>query len=107
MNYIGLAFLDDFSTAFSAKGVQHAFFFWPFLALTLAGPAFRFAAFLRRTKSRAKRADLGAERQVRERTVRHNSPVEHFENRRERRRGVEVRHALEKKVNLIFESSGE
>jgi hypothetical protein len=52
MNYVGLAFLDDFSNDFFAGGVKRALFYWPFLALTLAGPALRFAAFLsaRRTK---------------------------------------------------------
>jgi hypothetical protein len=50
MNYVGLAFLDDFSTDFFAKEVKHALFYWPFLALTLAAPTLRFAAFLRRTK---------------------------------------------------------
>lgn len=47
MNYVGLAFLDDFSTDFFAGGVRHALFYWPFLALTLAGPMLRFAALLR------------------------------------------------------------
>lgn len=52
MNYVGLAFLDDFTTDFFAAGVKHALFYWPFLALTLAGPMLRFAAFLyaRQTK---------------------------------------------------------
>jgi len=47
MNYVGLAFLDDFATDFFAHGVKHALFYWPFLALTLAAPALRFAAFFR------------------------------------------------------------
>jgi hypothetical protein len=52
MNYVGLAFLDDFRTDVFADGVKHALFYWPFLALTLAAPCLRFAAFwhARRTK---------------------------------------------------------
>jgi hypothetical protein len=52
MNYLGLAFLYDFSNDFFAGGLKHALFYWPFLALTLAGAALRFAASLRagRTK---------------------------------------------------------
>jgi hypothetical protein len=50
MNYVGLAFLDDFSIDFFAGGVKHALFYWPFLALTLAGPALRLAAFWRRIR---------------------------------------------------------
>jgi hypothetical protein len=55
MNYVGLAFLDDFSIDFFADGLKHALLYWPFLALTLAGPPLRFAAFLR-----ARRTKLGA-----------------------------------------------
>jgi sulfoxide reductase heme-binding subunit YedZ len=50
MNCVGLAFLDDFSNDLFARGVTHAFSYWPFLALTLAAPTLRFAAFLRRMK---------------------------------------------------------
>lgn len=50
MNYVVFAFLDDFSIDFFADGVTHALLYWPFLALTLAGPVLRFAAFLQRTK---------------------------------------------------------
>jgi hypothetical protein len=54
MNYVGYAFLYDFTTDFAAGGLKHALFYWPFLALTLAAPALRFAAFLRpRPASRA------------------------------------------------------
>ena len=46
MNYIGVAFLDDFTNDFFAVGVKHALLYWPFLALTLVGPTLRCAAFL-------------------------------------------------------------
>lgn len=54
MNYVGLAFLSDFSNDLFAGGVKHALSYWPFLALTLAGPTLRFAAFWR--ARRVKRA---------------------------------------------------
>ena len=47
MNYVALAFLDDFRTDFFAGGLKHALFYWPFLALTLIAPVLRLAAFLR------------------------------------------------------------
>lgn len=50
MHYVVFAFFDDFSIDFFADGVKHALLYWPFLALTLAGPVLRFAAFLQRTK---------------------------------------------------------
>ena len=56
MNYVGLAFLDDFRNDFFADGAKHALLYWPFLALTVAAPALRFAAFLRvRWTKRAER----------------------------------------------------
>lgn len=55
MNYVLLAFLDDFTNDFFAAGVKHALFYWPFLALALGAPALRFAAFLR-----ARQAKLAA-----------------------------------------------
>lgn len=52
MNYVGLAFLYDFSTDPLAGGMKHALFYWPFLALAIAGPVLRIAASMpaRRTK---------------------------------------------------------
>ena len=47
MNYVMLAFLDDFKADFFAGGLKHALFYWPFLALVLTAPVLRFAAFLR------------------------------------------------------------
>jgi hypothetical protein len=50
MNYVALAFLDDFRNDLFATGVKHALFYWPFLALAVVGPMLRFAAFLRLAK---------------------------------------------------------
>jgi hypothetical protein len=47
MNYVGLAFLNDFSTDFFARGLKHALLYWPFLALTVAAPTLRVGAYFR------------------------------------------------------------
>jgi hypothetical protein len=45
MNYVALAFADDFLREPLAGGVGHALLYWPFAALAIAGPALRVAAF--------------------------------------------------------------
>jgi hypothetical protein len=45
MNYVVLAFADDFLRDPLAPGARHALLYWPFAALVIAGPALRLAAF--------------------------------------------------------------
>lgn len=45
MNYVVLAFADDFWRDPLAPGVGHALLYWPFAALVIAAPALRLAAF--------------------------------------------------------------
>lgn len=45
MNYVILAFADDFWRDPLAPGIGHALLYWPFAALVIAAPALRLAAF--------------------------------------------------------------
>lgn len=45
MNYIALAFADDFLRSLVAPGLGHALLYWPFAALAVAGPALRVIAY--------------------------------------------------------------
>jgi hypothetical protein len=47
MNYVALAFADDFLREPLAGGIGHALLYWPFAALAIAGPALRVAAFVK------------------------------------------------------------
>jgi len=55
MNYIALAFADDFLSSLPGRGLRHAVLYWPFAALAIAGPALRFAAFAKAIYARASR----------------------------------------------------
>lgn len=46
MNYVLLAFADDFLRDPLASGIRHALLYWPFAALVIAGPTLRLAAFV-------------------------------------------------------------
>jgi hypothetical protein len=45
MNYVALAFADDFLREPLTGGVGHALLYWPFAALAIAGPVLRLVAF--------------------------------------------------------------
>ena len=45
MNYIALAFADDFLRSLVAPGFGHALLYWPFATLAVAGPALRLIAY--------------------------------------------------------------
>lgn len=53
MNYIMLAFADDFLRSLPGPGFRHALSYWPFAALTILGPLLRFAAFVKAVRARA------------------------------------------------------
>ena len=55
MNYIALAFADDFLGGLPGRGLRHAVLYWPFAALAIAGPALRFAAFAKAIRAKASR----------------------------------------------------
>src|SRR5579875_2631760 len=54
MNYVLLAFADDFLRDPFAQGLDHALLYWPFAALTIAAPALRAAAFAKRLHAEQK-----------------------------------------------------
>lgn len=57
LEYINYAYFADFSTRTFHKGTAHMLVYLPFLILTVAGPLLRLAAFLKRMRMAANRAE--------------------------------------------------